>query len=156
MSRTLKSLLVFTGTGLLGPLVRFAAWPPSTFNTLAPKSVSNFLYDFVLLLWPTQPMAAVEVNIGKAAAAAVAIGANLLLFAILGVAVGTFGKSRTRLISAYVVVCGLIFWFDLWGAGFSFSYLNAFALVLALLLYAIPFWVVSGSVMHASAMPKSA
>ena len=152
MNRVLKSTAVFAGAGLLGPLVVYATWPVSRFNTLVPKSVSNFRYDFVFLLWPTQPMAVVEVSIGRLAAAALAIGANLLLFAALGAAVGTLARTRTRLIAGYAVVCGLIFYFDLWGAGFSLAYLNVFALVVALILYAIPFWVV----MRASAMPRSA
>jgi hypothetical protein len=152
VNRILKSTVVFAGVGLLGPLVRFATWPPSRFDSLVPKSISNFLNDFVVLLWPTQPMAVVEVNIGKVAAAALAIGANLLLFAALGATVGTFGRTRTRLIGGYVVVCGLVFYFDLWEAGFSFAYLNLFALAVALLLYAVPFRVV----MRDSAMPKSA
>lgn len=152
MNGTLRSTIVFAGAGLVGPLFRFAAWPPSQFDVLLPKSVSNFLYDFVLLLWPTQPMAAVEVNIGRTAAAALAVATNLLLFAALGVAVGTLARTRARLITGYAIVCGLIFYFDLWGAGFSFAYLNVFALAVALLLYAVPFWVVRGG----SAMPRSA
>jgi hypothetical protein len=143
MSRTLKSTLVFSAAGLLGPLIRFAAWPPSRFNASAPKSVGNFLYDFVLLLWPTQPMAVVEVNVGSVAAAALAIIANLIVFAILGAAVGIIGGTRTRVVVAYVAVCGLLFLFDLWGAGFSFAYLNVLALVVALVLYAVPFWVIT-------------
>jgi hypothetical protein len=117
---------------------------------LVAKSVSSFLYDFVLLLWPTQPMA--MANLGRGAAAALSVGANLLLFTALGVVVGILGRTCTRTIVGYIVVCGLIFWFDLWGAGFSFEYLNLLALEGALFVYAIPFWVV----MRAPAMPKSA
>ena len=145
MSRTLKSILVFRAVGLLGPLIRFAAWPPSTVNSWASKSVSNFLYDFIVLLWPTQPMAVVETSVGNVAAAALAISANILLFAILGAVVGTIGATRARLMSAYVVVCGLILLFDLWEAGFSWAYLNGLALLIALLLYAVPFWVMMRS-----------
>jgi hypothetical protein len=142
MNSILRSTVVFAGAGLLGPLFRLAAWPPSRFDVLVPKSVSNFLYDFVLLLWPTQPMAAVEVNIGRLAAVALAVGANLLLFAALGAAVGTLARTRARLIVGYAVVSGLILCFDLWGAGFSLAYLNVLALVVALILYALPFWIV--------------
>lgn len=152
MNRMLKSLLVFAGAGLLGPLVRFAIWPPSRFNALFPKSISNFLYDFILLLWPTQPMAAAEVNIGRASAAALAIGANLLLFSILGIVVGALARTPGRLITAYVLVCILLFLWAFWGAGFSFAHLGSFALIVALLLYAVPFLVV----MRSSAMPRSA
>jgi len=91
--------------GLLGPLVRFAAWPPSKFNTSAAGSIGNFLYDFVLLLWPTQPVAAVEVNVGSLRAAAMAITANLLAFAILGALVGIIGGTRARVFVSYMAVC---------------------------------------------------
>lgn len=152
MSRVLKSLLVFAGAGLLGPLVRFSTWPPSRFNALFPKSISNFLYDFILLLWPTQPMAAAEANIGRASAAALAIGANLILFAVIGVIVGLAARSSGQLAVAYAVVCVLLFAWEFWGAGFSFAHLGVLALAVALLVYAIPFWIV----MRASAMPRSA
>jgi hypothetical protein len=88
-------------------------------------------------------MAVVEVNVGSLAAAALAITANLIVFAILGAAVGMIGGTRTRVMVAYLAVCGLIFLFDLWGAGFSFAYLNVLALVVALLLYAVPFCVMT-------------
>jgi hypothetical protein len=50
-----------------------------------------------------------------------------------------------------VVVCLLLFVWAFWGAGFSFAHLGVLALAVALLVYAVPFWVVKPS----SAMPSS-
>src|SRR5258708_3160405 len=144
MSRTLKSLLVFAGTGLFGPLV----W-----NVVRhPSRMENFISDLVFLLWPTQPIGVIETNFGGPTATAVTIGANLVLFSVLGLVVGALARTRGRLVTAYVLVCVLLFLWALWGAGFSFAHLGVFALAVALLLYAVPFWVV----MRTSAMPRSA
>jgi hypothetical protein len=134
MNRTLKSLLVFAGAGLLGPLV----W-----NIVPhPSRMEGFISDLVFLLWPTQPMGVIETNVGAPKALAFTIGANLVLFAIIGVIVGLLARTRGRLVLAYVVVCLLLFMWAFWGAGFSFAHLGVLALAVALLVYAIPFWVV--------------
>lgn len=134
MSRTLKSLLVFAGAGLLGPLI----W-----NVVRhPSRMEGFISDLVFLLWPAQPMGVIETNVGAPAALAVAIGANLILFAIMGVIVGLVARTRVRLAVAYGVVCLLLFVWAFWGAGFSFAHLGVLALAVGLLVYAIPFWVV--------------
>jgi hypothetical protein len=144
VSRTVKSLLVFTGAGLLGPLV----W-----NVVRhPSRVESFISDLVFLLWPTQPMGVIETNVGAPRALAVTIGANLVLFAIMGLIVGLLAKTRGRLVVAYVVVSLLLFVWAFWGAGFSFAHLGVLALAVALFVYAIPFWVV----MPGAAMPRPA
>ncbi|HZW94988.1 MAG TPA: hypothetical protein VFF64_18715 [Candidatus Eremiobacteraceae bacterium] len=137
MSRTLKSLLVFAGAGLLGPLV----W-----NMVRhPSRIEGFISDLVFLLWPTQPMGVIETNVGAPKALTFTIGANLVLFAIIRVIVGLLARTRGRLVLAYVVVCLLLFVWAFWGAGFSFAHLGVLALAVALLVYAIPFWVVMPS-----------
>jgi hypothetical protein len=143
MSRILKSLLVFTGAGLLGPLIWNVVQHPSR--------VENFVSDLVFLLWPTQPLGVIETNVGAPKALAVTIGANLILFAVIGLIVGLLARTRVRLVFAYVVVCLLLFMWAFWGAGFSFAHLGVLALALALLVYAIPFWVV----MPGTTMPRS-
>jgi len=143
MSRILKSLLVFTGAGLLGPLIWNVVQHPSR--------VENFVSDLVFLLWPTQPLGVIETNVGAPKAVAVTIGANLILFAVIGLIVGLLARTRVRLVFAYVVVCLLLFMWAFWGAGFSFAHLGVLALALALLVYAIPFWVV----MPGTTMPRS-
>jgi MFS family permease len=144
MGRVSKSLLLFSVAGLFGPLV----WNV----TRHPSRMENFTSDLVFLLWPTQPIGAVEVSVGGPVAAALTIGANLVLFALLGLAVGALARTRGRVVSAYILVCVLLFLWALFGAGFSFAHLGVFALVVALVLYAIPFWLV----MRASAMPQTA
>jgi len=137
MSRTLKSLLVFAGAGLLGPLV----W-----NMVRhPSRIEGFISDLVFLLWPTQPMGVIETNVGAPKALTFTIGANLVLFAIIRVIVGLLARTRGRLVLAYVVVCLLLFVWAFWGAGFSLAHLRVLALAVALLVYAIPFWVVMPS-----------
>jgi hypothetical protein len=144
MSRTVKSLLVFAGAGLLGPIV----W-----NVVRhPSRMENFVSDLVFLLWPTQPMGVIETNVGAPAALAVTIGSNLVLFAVIGVIVGLAARSRGQLAAAYAVVCVLLFAWAFYGAGFSFAHLGVLALAVALLVYAIPFWVV----MRGPGTPRSA
>ena len=135
MGRISKSFLVFSAAGLVGPLV----W-----NVMHhPSRMENFISDLVFLLWPTQPIGAVEVSVGGPVAAALTIGANLVVFALLGLVVGVLARNRGRLVSTYILLCVLLFLWALFGAGFSFAHLGVFALVVALLLYAIPFWLVS-------------
>jgi hypothetical protein len=82
----------------------------------------------------------------------IGVPANLVLFTVLGFAVALLGRTRRRLAMAYVVVVTLVFLMAQWEAGFVFARINVSALVVALLLYAIPFWLV----MRASAMPHAA
>lgn len=80
-----------------------------------------------------------EVNTGPVIAGLAAIGANLLLFATVGMLTGSFAQSRRGVTLCYLAVVGLLLLLSLWGAGFSIAYLNVTALVVALVLYAIPF-----------------
>ncbi len=89
-------------------------------------------------------MGVIEPNVGAAAALAVTIGANLILFAVIGVIVGFLARSRGQLAVAYAVVSLLLVAWASWGAGFRFAHLGVLALAVALLLYAIPFWLLSG------------
>lgn len=141
MHGRLRSALTFAGMGLVGPLIRLATWPPSRFEAIVPSWVSKFVYDLVLLLWPTQPLAAIEANVGWVAAASLTVCANVAFFAMLGAVVGRSGKTRGRRIGIYFALCAIICSFELWVAGFSWAYLNGWALMVALFLYAIPFWV---------------
>jgi hypothetical protein len=139
--RTLAfSILIFVASALAGPLVRFVAWPPSKLEQ--GSSVRDFVYDLVLLLWPTQPLAAIEVSVGALVAVAVSVAANILLFAVAGMVAGVSARQPPRLLIVYLVVCGMVLMVALWGAGFSFEYVNIPALLVAFILYALPFWAV--------------
>lgn len=131
--------LLFSLAGLVGPSVRWLTWPSLTFERNTSSAVSAFVYDLVFLLWPTQSLAVMEVNTGPVIAGLAAIGANLLLFATVGMLTGSFARSRQGITLCYLAVVGLLLLLSLWGAGFSIAYLNVNALVVALVLYAIPF-----------------
>jgi len=51
-------------------------------------------------------------------------------------------KRYFQLIILYTVVCALVTLWALWGAGFNLKYFNLYALVVALVIYAIPFCLV--------------
>jgi hypothetical protein len=129
-------MTIFALAGLVGPLLRWATWPPS------PPSagwLGNFVYDLVLLLWPTQPLAVMEASVGTLAGAAISVTANILLFVVIGMLAGALAKTAVRLSLVYLVVCVMIVLVFVWSVGFNFSYLNVIALVVALALYVVPF-----------------
>jgi hypothetical protein len=140
MSRTQKSLLVFAGAGLVGPAIWLAAWPPARLADVLPRSVWFFYTHLVEMLWPVSMMGPW-----------IGLPANLVLFTVLGLTVAWLARTRTQLAVAYAVITVLVFFMALWQAGFAFARVDGFALAVALLLYAVPFWVV----MPASTMPRS-
>ncbi len=131
--------LLFGLLGFVGPCIRWLTWPPSAFEQRTSTTFSGFVDDLVFLLWPTQSLAVIEVNTGSVMAGLVAVGANAVLFAVIGVLAGLLFKSRIGLLMLYMVAVLLASIFALWGSGFSLAYLNWAALAVALLFYAIPF-----------------
>jgi hypothetical protein len=138
--RKSRVTLIFAAAGLVGPLVWLAAWPPARLADVLPRPVWFFYTDLVEILWPVSMMGPW-----------IGVPVNLLLFTVLGLVVAWLAQTRSRLAIAYAVVTILIFVMALWQAGFVFPRLDGFALAVALVLYAIPFWIV----MRASAMPRS-
>lgn len=135
-----RTTLLFGLMGLVGPCVRWLTWSLSTFEQSTSAALSTFIYDLVFLLWPTQPLAVMEVNIGFANAGLVAVSANILLFGMVGVLAGILVNNRLGLIVLYLTQGLLLILFSLWGAGFSMAYLNVATIVLALLMHAVPFF----------------
>lgn len=133
------STALFAATALVGPLIRLLTWPPQRYEQLTSHSSADFIYHLVVLLWPSQLLAAMEINTGRFVAGLVAVGVNVLLFIILGIVAGASIRWRYGLLSLYVFVSALVLLFALWGAGFSLSYLNLYAIATALLIYAAPF-----------------
>jgi hypothetical protein len=131
--------LLFGLMALVGPVVRWLTWPPSAFERRTSPQLNEFVSDLVFLLWPTQSLGVIEVNIGATFAAVAAVSANVLLFLLVGILAAAIVKMRYGLPALYLVVGLLLTLFGLWGAGFSSAYLNVAALLIALLLYAIPF-----------------
>lgn len=133
--------LIFAVTGLVGPMVWLAAWPPSRLADVLPHSIWFFYTDVVELLWPVSMMGPW-----------IGVPLNLMLFVLLGLAVAWLAQTRSRLVIAYAAVTVLAVLFALWQAGFAVTRVDGFALIVALLLYAVPFWIV----MRASTVPRSA
>jgi hypothetical protein len=135
--------LVFAVAGLAGPFIRLATWPPSRFEEITGTNIADFVYHLVLFLWPTQPLAALEQSVGPVMAGLFAIGGNILLFVVAGLAVGAVSARRYAVGVLYAVVSGLIVLLAVWSSGFSSSHLRLLPLIVALALYAIPFWLVA-------------
>ena len=129
--RKSRVILIFAAAGLVGPLSWLAAWPPARLADVLPRPVWFFYTDLVEILWPVSMLGPW-----------IGVPANVLLFTILGLAVAWVAQTRSRLAISYAVVTVLIFVMALWQAGFTFLRLDALALLVALLLYAIPFWLV--------------
>src|SRR5687768_15157473 len=137
MRTFVASVLIFIGFGLFGPLLRWATWPP----VMTP--FQDFIYELVLLLWPTQPLAMWEASIGSAAAGALAVGANVLLWGVLGAVVGLIAKRPATVWGVYPVFCAVMFLFLVWITGSSLRVADVYALVVAFFLYALPFLALS-------------
>jgi hypothetical protein len=142
LRRALIPVGVFAVAALVGPLVRYVAWPPSKISGFSIFRLDVFVYDLVFLLWPTQMLALVEASVGSRMAVGIAVAANVLLYGAVGMLVGVTAHRQIAVRSIYLVGSALVALLALWGAGFALAYLNVPALGLALIIYAIPFWVV--------------
>lgn len=142
MNPFLASASVFGAFATLGPLIRWASWLLSSAYQSLHEFLHGFFSDLIFLLWPAGLVAAMELTTGRLLTAAYAIGANIVFFIAIGLLAATAARRRTVLFSLYLVISVLVCFLALWGADFSLAFLNAFALALALLLYATPFLVV--------------
>ena len=142
MRAIVLSTLVFVAGALVGPLLRLATWPPSKFMEGALLPIGDFIYYLVLLLWPAQLLAVIEVSTGRVVAGVVAVRVNILLFSLVGVVAGILAKWRLALLALYLFTCVMVLCFAVWAVG-SLADTNIYSLMVALLLYAIPFWVIT-------------
>ena len=126
--------LLFAVAGLAGPALRLVTWPPSR--------PEGFVYDLVLYLWPTQPLAVIEATSGKLLALLLSVGGNVLLFTVVGLLAGAAAKHPLTVLALYAAWSAVLLLVGLWGAGFEKGYLSVYPLAVALLLYALPFWIV--------------
>lgn len=138
--RLVATTLLFTTTGLVGPGIVWVIWPVSKFAEGASPWLVTFVHDLLILIWPTRMLAVIEVNTGRFLAGAVAVGANMLLFAVLGLLAGGMVQKHRGLSILYLAVVFFLTILALWNAGFSVNYLNFSALAIGLLLYAMPFY----------------
>lgn len=137
--------VVFAVAALVGPAVRYATWPPSSFEKRTSVGAEDFVYDLVFYLWPTQPLAVLAPTDGRLAALLLTVGGNLVLFVLVGLVVGAVASRRGGVVLVYATLCGFLLWFALWGAGYRLEHLDVSPLVLALALYAVPFWLVAAA-----------
>jgi hypothetical protein len=135
-----NAVVVFMMAALVGPLIVLATWPLAPLLLTKWPSIILFLSKLVSLLWPTQPLAVIEHSSGSAVALLIAGGANVVLFGILGLAVGAASRWTFALLGIYLLVAALLCLLSLWGAGFDFSYLNILAVAIGLAFYAFLFW----------------
>ena len=133
------SSLVFAASALVGPLLRWTTWPPSKFMEGSQLPIGDFIYYLVLLIWPAQPIAVIEVNTGTVMAAVTSVGVNIFLFSLVGAFAGVLAKWRPALLAFYLLVCVMVMCLVVWVAG-GLADINILSLVVAFLLYAIPFW----------------
>lgn len=117
-------------------MLRWLTWPPGPSSTGA---ISDLIYDLVLLIWPTQPLASIEISAGTNLAILFSVLANIAVFGLLGLLAGALAKTAIQLSSAYLAVCVMIIVMAVWSIGLGFSHVDMIALVVALALYAVPF-----------------
>lgn len=130
------SLLIFGVAGFAGPLLRWASWPPASTRD---GILGNFVYDFVLLIWPMQPFATIEANVGSLFAIGSAVIANVAFFLVIGVIAAVMGKNVSRLVITYLGTVILVASVAIWAFGLRFSPSDVVTFLLALVFYAIPF-----------------
>ena len=134
-----NAVVVFMMAALVGPLISLATWPLDRLLLTKWPSIGSFLYELVSLLWPTQPLGVIEHSSGTAIAFLITVGGNVVLFGMLGLAVGAAARWTFVLLGIYLLVAALICLLALWGAGFDFAYLNIFALAIVLAFHAFLF-----------------
>ena len=87
-------------------------------------------------------MAVIEVNVGTLLAVTIAVAANVLWLSVIGLVAGIGSKRFWWLVTCYILVSGFVLLVALWGSGFDFEFFHVPAFTVALLMYAIPFWIV--------------
>jgi hypothetical protein len=152
MRTVLWPAAIFLVTGLTGPFIRWVV-PVTPTHTEVGASLGDFVYNLVLLLWPAQALAVIEVNTGRLAAGIVAVGTNLVLFAVVGVVSGICARKPLALLSIYLVVCMMVVALAVWAFGRPFTSTEIGALACSVILYAIPFLTVFR--LHRTSSPSS-
>jgi hypothetical protein len=124
-------MLIYSAAAFMGPLLRLATWPPLS------NSRENLIYDVVLLLWPTQMFAVAENYMGRTGAILVALIMNFVLFVCVGVMMMVAARKKSYFMATCGAVMIAVIMLGLWGAGFDYSNLNVYALLLAIAFYSL-------------------
>jgi hypothetical protein len=129
--RLLRTVAVFGLLGLVGPVFRMVI-PP----TLDP--IGMFVHQLTWFVWPTQALGVMEVSVGRLNAFLAAAGANVLIFLTLGVLLALLGGTRAGIGIFGALVAFLLGYWAWFGAGYDVQFIHYGALLVALLLYAVP------------------
>jgi hypothetical protein len=130
---------------MTGPAIHLAFGPSSRFREATSESAADFLRELVLLLWPAQLLAAGKARV-DVMTAGLLVGVNVLMFVAIGLCVGAAATRRSAVALIYAGVCGMLLLLTLcWFAGFSLEYVSWWPLIVAMILYGIPFWLVARS-----------
>lgn len=130
---------VFAAAGLIGPIIRWMAWPPSAIERHSPW-LGQLITDLTSLLWPTQALAVVEANVGSHVAAVLAAAANVAVFALAGAGISLLVRSARGLAVAYLVVALIVVFVAVASLGRTYTAASITSLGIALLVYAVPFY----------------
>lgn len=72
-------------------------------------------------------------------------GVNIVSFGLLGLFMGLIARQIKVIVAVYLLVCVLTGFIEAWGSGFNFFYFSWTAVILALVLYLMPFGAVMWS-----------
>jgi len=140
--RYVMTILIFMSMAVVGPLIRWLTWPPFGKETATP--VQLYVYDLVFLLWPAQVFVAIEdmpARIDWWLNLLFSVGANFLLFGVLGAVAGVLLSPPKRLVFFFFALCFWEFLVVIWLTGKNPAYFDLLALATVLVVYAIPCWV---------------
>jgi hypothetical protein len=104
-------------------------------------TVYNWTEGFIALIWPTGFLGLYETSIGSIAAAALAIGANVLLMLVIGLIVTSLPRSTIWSVVAIGVLGTLLTLTEFLWAGGAFEFMNLWALVAAFLIVSLAVWI---------------
>lgn len=146
MRKVISPIAMFSIMGLIGPLISFIILPIFKPTKVISTVMYYFIYDLVILLWPSWFLAIQEISIGRPMALILAISTNIFLFSIIGLIVAiilrVIDRKNVAIYGSCIFVWVLVILWSLWGAGFNVSHINGYVLVIALSFYAIPFCII--------------
>jgi hypothetical protein len=112
----------------------------STSYTFNGSPIDYLLEGLKFLIWPTAILGVSQPDGVPAVLVVISIGANVLLFGLVGIAVGAALRWPMVLLGVYFFVAILIGLFASWLSGFDLRHFDFFAFAIALGFYAFLFW----------------
>lgn len=143
---TSPRLLASSVAALVGPalaLIASLTKLDALHQNFGSSALSEFVYGLVLFVWPFQPLGVLEGVAGWIGAAVITVGANVLLFMVIGWLGFRFRRQPailTILWGAIVASLVLVAW---WASGYDARFVNLPSLTVAALFYGALIWIVS-------------